>query len=158
MLSPYNISASSDKKSYEFETSSGDLYLAYFTEFSLTKPDGSELLIVCFGFSCHKAFTPTPVKIKYDPKIELTIVFLINSFFKKNDENAILYLCLNNDEKAKYRHRTFNRWFKNLDKDFIKHQIIANDFYGSILLQKSNPFKEEIISAFKYTVNIYWGI
>ncbi len=155
MLSPYNISAAADKKSYQFETSSGDLYFAYFTEFSLTKRDGSDLIIFCFGFNCRKADTLLLDKIKYDPRIELTILFLINRFFEENGEHAILYLCLNNDGKAKYRHRTFNRWFNKLNESLIKHQIILPDFYSSIVLLKSNPLKDEIINTFEHTVRIY---
>jgi hypothetical protein len=156
LLSPYSVSTSLDEKSYQFETSSGALYFAYFSEFILTKADYGELNIFSFGFS--RSGTGISVKSKYDPRIRLTVLFLINNFFKLNSKNSILYLCLNNDGKAKYRHRTFNQWFGDLDRKFIKHQIVSNDFYSSIILLKSNPLKEEIINAFKHTINIYWGI
>ncbi len=152
MLSPYSIITSDCDRNFSFQTSLGDVYFVYFTEFCLTKRNGQVLMVISFGFSC----TEKSLKTTYDPRIKSTICFILKSFLERNKDEAIVYLCLNNDGKAQYRHRIFNQWFTSFHNVYDKHEIILNDFYASIIHLSTNQRKEEIIDSFEYTVKIFF--
>lgn len=147
----YEVIASVDKKDYKFYTTSGDLYLLYFTDFTLLNITNTETKVLSVGFNCTK----NNVRNIYDPRIKSILISLMQSLFEDDEQSILFYICLNNDGKAKYRNRTFNRWFRNND-DFVKHQIIIDDFYCSIILRATHPNLYEIIDAFEYTIKTYW--
>lgn len=90
MLSPYSIITSDCDRNFSFQTSLGDVYFVYFTEFCLTKRNGQVLMVISFGFSC----TEKSLKTTYDPRIKSTICFILKSFLERNKDEAIVYLCL----------------------------------------------------------------
>jgi hypothetical protein len=51
----YEINRNEDGTSYHFTTSSGNTYIAYFTEFTLQDKDGNEVSALSFGFLCKLA-------------------------------------------------------------------------------------------------------
>ncbi|MDR3693028.1 DUF6169 family protein [Mucilaginibacter sp.] len=86
---------------------------------------------------------------------------LSKRFFYDQNDNAILYVCINNDEKARNRHITFCKWYNEFGQSFEKHSSSELHgklgFYGSILFKKDNPNKQKLIDSFYFTINI-WGL
>jgi hypothetical protein len=156
----YDVEILADGAGYKFITSQGDIYIAYFTEFILLDPLEEEISVVSFGFDCKRA----QVKKKrqhYDDMVKHTIIHIIETFFYDQSENALLYICMNNDGKARNRHIAFNKWYIEFSEGFEKHnssQALGKlDFYGSILIKKNNPNKRKLIDSFYFTIN-YWGL
>lgn len=59
----------------------------------------------------------------YDRKVSKTIEDIIEKFFRKI-ENALLYVCDDEDKKAKLRFQIFDRWYK---KSKYKKSIVKID-------------------------------
>jgi hypothetical protein len=154
----YKIHLLEDGSGYQFKTSSGDVYVAYFTEFTLLDSEENEIPVVSFGFACKRS---TEEKPRYDSKVKQTIVYIIQDFFNKQPDDAVLYMCMNNDGKARSRHVTFNNWYRELNTDLEKHSSSSEQgnsgFYGSILLKSNNPNKKKLIASFYFTIG-YWGL
>ncbi|MFW0715738.1 DUF6169 family protein [Pedobacter sp. N23S346] len=159
MSARYEINRNEDGTSYQFITFSGNTYIAYFTEFSLQDKDGNEIPTVSFGFYCKLANDEKPQR--FDAKIKRTIIYIINEFFRIQPAEAILYLCMNQGGKAKNRHITFDRWFKEAGEDLEKHDAVDEltepSFYSSIIIKSTNPEKQKFIDAFYYTIG-FWGL
>lgn len=159
MFAQYEINRNNNGTSYQFITSSGNTYVAYFTEFTLQDKNGNEIPTVSFGFSCKLANTEKPQR--YDTKIKYTIISIITEYFSAQPADAILYFCMTQDGKAKNRHITFDRWFKEAGNELEKHdapkESAQQGFYGSIVIKSTNPDKQKFIEAFYYTVE-FWGL
>lgn len=159
MSSRYEFEKLSNGAGYKFITSSGDIYIAYFTEFVLLAPTGNDLVVLSFGFTCKRS--DNKKHQHYDIKVKQTIIFIIKEFFEEQNENAILYICINNDEKARNRQITFNSWFNEFNVDLEKHNshesLGSLGFYSSILFKRNNPNKQNLIAAFYFTLE-YWGL
>ena len=91
----YDVEILADGARYEFITSAGDIYIAYFTEFILLDPFEEELSVASFGFNC-KRFDEEK-RQRHDGWVKLTIIHIIKEFFNEQTENAILYICMNKD-------------------------------------------------------------
>jgi len=63
---------------YQFTTSEGDIYIAYFTEFTLLDSDQNEILATPFGFTNKN----TRKTNRFDVPVRNTIVHLIMDFFE----------------------------------------------------------------------------
>lgn len=159
MSARYDVEILADGAGYKFITSSGDIYVAYFTEFVLLDPSEQEVSVVSFGFNCSRA--DENKRRSYDNRIKRTIIHIIETFFYDQNDNAILYLCINNDEKARNRHITFCKWYNEFGESFEKHSSSEVHgklgFYSSILFKKKNPNKQKLIDSFYFTINI-WGL
>jgi hypothetical protein len=153
----YEINGAIDGSSYQFTTSSGLIYIVYFTEFFLLDIDGHDLQVISFGFTCNN---PDAIKT-YDNSVRDTIIHIIKEFFISQPNGALLYMCTGSDGRSRNRHITFGRWFHETDSELEKHNFAAQDpessFYSSIILNISNPEKERIIEAFYHTID-YWGL
>lgn len=159
MSARYEINRNEDGTSYHFITSSGNTYIAYFTEFTLQDKNGAEVPALSFGFSCKLANGEKSQR--YDVKIKHTVIYIVNEFFGAQPAESILYLCMNQDGKAKNRHITFDRWFKEAAEELEKHnspeESAKHNFYGSILVKATNPDKQKFIDAFYFTIEL-WGL
>jgi Family of unknown function (DUF6169) len=152
----YEVIKALDGLSYQFVTSSGNHYIAYFTEFILQEEHGNELPVVSFGFSCKNESK------RHDPKIKNTLIHILNEFFTLNPNQAVFYICVNSDYKARNRYLTFNNWFNEeaigLDKYEVKVKDSSNlGFYSSIIIKSNNPLKIALKDAFYYT-HEFWGL
>jgi len=49
---------------------------------------------------------------RYDGRIKATIIHILDEFFKRNKDNAILYTCLTEDGMSRNRRDYLGRWFK----------------------------------------------
>jgi hypothetical protein len=142
----YEIEVLKDNAGYKFITFSGDIYIAYFTEFILLDTSEHDVPVVSFGFTCKRA--DEEKRSRYDIKIMYTIIHIIKDFFTEQDENAFLYICMNNDGRARHRQITFNKWYNEFGKDIEKHNSSEAHgnlgFYGSILLEKIIPVNKNL--------------
>jgi hypothetical protein len=156
LLSLYNLQQF--KEGYKFINNSGDEYYAYFTPFTLKSSDNEIIETVSFGFECKRS-DPEKRQV-YDEKTKLTIIYIINEYFKKNGDNALLYICLNNDGKARHRNITFNKWFRELGQDYERYKSKIEteqlNFFSSILVKKDNRQKEKFINVFEVTINFWF--
>jgi hypothetical protein len=155
----YEIEILEDNAGYKFATSSGDIYIAYFTEFILLDTKEQDVPVLSFGFTCKRA--DEKKRQLHDSKVKKTIIHIIKAFFNDQNDNAFLYMCMNHDGKARNRHITFNRWYNEFNEDIEKHNSSEVHgklgFYGSILFKKNNPNKQKLIDSFYFTIN-YWGL
>jgi hypothetical protein len=154
LLSLYNLT--SVPGGYEFTTNSGDVYLVYFTEFSLLDPEneGSYIETYSFGFDCRRAHPEK--KQRFDAATKATILDILKNFFDEHGEDAFLYICLNTDGMARNRRVTFGRWFRELKNDYERHQSHIDygdqDWYSALLVRQDNPEKQRYIDAYHYTL------
>lgn len=157
MSAPYDIEQADDGTSYKFATTSGLVYVAYFTEFALLDVNNQEVQVVSFGFACD---LPDKVK-RHDSRVKLTIVHIVEEFFAARSDDALLYMCMDGDGKGRNRYITFGRWFREAGSQLEKYNFASKDpgarFYSSIILNSRNPQKQRIIDAFYYTIS-YWGL
>ena len=88
-----------------------------------------------------------------DKKLQQTIFRIIEAFFQRNPE-ILLYLCETGDGKQALRSRLFIRWFKeySIHNDYyfdtIEMKAEGVDNFAAIIVQKSNPMINQIISEF----------
>lgn len=155
-MHPYKFSISPDALSYEFVTTNGLGYIVYFTVFYLMDEEMEDVDLYSFGFDCK---TPARERNEYDPRTRDTIIFILQDFFKQRNEDAIIYICQNNDNKSAGRNKLFDKWFLEFSDIFEKHnsEELYNryHFYSSIIVSKLNPFKQKFIDAFHFTIS-YW--
>lgn len=155
MSNPYSLRQSVE--GYYFVTEKGDEYFAYFTPFSLMDADGQLVETFSFGFECKRSASSN--RLQYDERAKLTLVQIIKAYFETNGENALLYICINNDGRARQRNITFNSWFSELGEGFEKYRSDGRTkklcFYSTIFVKASNTEKQKFIDAFYYTID-YW--
>jgi hypothetical protein len=145
------------KEGYKFINSSGDEYYAYFTPFTLQASETATVETFCFGFECKK-LNPGSRQV-YDEATKITIANIIKNYFESSEENAILYVCLNNDKMARHRNVIFGKWFSEFGKGYERHKSKIEteklDSYSSIIVKENNPNKQAFINAFHFTID-YW--
>jgi Family of unknown function (DUF6169) len=155
-LHPYKFTISPDRLGYEFSTANGIGYVVYFNEFFLMDRDMQDVCLYSFGFD-YKASSSN--RIEYDRKIKDTVIFILQDFFRQRNEDAIIYICQNNDSKSRGRSKLFDNWFLEFSDTFEKYdsEELYNryHFYSSIIASKYNPVKQKLIDAFYFTIS-YW--
>lgn len=91
----------------------------------------------------------------HDPKVEATILAIVNEFFRSNLE-ILLYLCDATDGREASRNRLFMRWFeKNAEpgRFTIKQahtEIEGQGIYIAIIVENRNPKLKAITDEFEY--------
>ncbi len=92
-----------------------------------------------------------------DVSVSKTIQDIVTAFFK-NIENALIYVCSQDDEKAETRFNVFNRWYKkSVIESVTKVDNIINceskgsiyTIYTSLLYQNNNPNIKYILEAYQ---------
>jgi len=92
----------------------------------------------------------------FDALVSKTIADIITAFFA-NVENALIYVCSENDEKAESRFNVFSRWYKNSSLESVtKVDNIINCesegdifiIYTSILYHNENSNVKNILEAY----------
>ena len=158
MFARYNTTLLEDENGYQFITDEGEVYIAYFTEFTLFDSEQNEVTATSFGFTNKD----TSKNRKHDPKVKNTIIYLIKEFFEQQDDSAILYICINNDSMEQNRHITFGRWFNEMNTTFERYSSLGEHaeagFYCSIIFKNSNPRRLKLIEAFYFTIAYYWRL
>jgi hypothetical protein len=99
------------------------------------------------------------LRLPHDPKVELTVLAIINEFFRSN-QDVLLYICDTSDGKEEIRNRLFLRWFDKhatpgrfticTAKAKVEHETI----YAAIIVENTNPKLSAITSDFEKTAEI----
>ena len=96
-----------------------------------------------------------------DPKIQHTIVCIIEEFFRENPD-ILLYMCDSLNQQEAMRARLFLRWFNNFDgkKDYIiRTAEIKNEDkrteYVALIVPKSHPDLDEILTFFDQEIRMF---
>ena len=124
---------------YSFVTKVGLRYKVYFHEADIIEG----ITMWWFGFETDEE-RATP----YDNRVELTIVEVLKSFLKQNND-ALVYVCSNINCQPEARFRLFNRWFTRYGSGFEKYDINNFDIYGGLICRSDFPdkiFAKTIIS------------
>lgn len=143
---------------YSFTTDSGIVYTAFFIACPLKDKDDNKHIAYSFGFERKGKFDSEKFNQPYDVKIKNTIIYIIEEFFKKNGEKALLYLCYPEDKYARHRSIIFSRWHKEELSGKIEHfkknvTYNAEALYGGVLVLKENPFIHLLLDAIDGYIN-----
>jgi Family of unknown function (DUF6169) len=107
-----------------------------------------------FEFVIDLVYLPVGIKPTLDPKIPFTIAAIFVDFFKKNNENIVIYICDSSDNRQNSRRRKFNQWlqlFKEIDIVTAETEIIDKDgtiYYNTIIVKADNSRRNDIVTAF----------
>jgi hypothetical protein len=153
---PYNFSQLHNE--FEFIT---DNYIQYSFKFT----DGAFLLtglpayISVFDVSIDVIDLGNYTSPPRDLRAETTVVAIFRQFLK-NNENSIVYVCDNLDNKQAARYRKFDTWFnRNKSTDIEKYDtyfiVEELEIYASMIAHRLNPYKEELIKVFTDQTNQY---
>lgn len=165
MLKQYNYTFNSDSGYYSFFTKRQIEYrVAFYEDFTLAScvSDNVELGNV-YQITIDKISTkPSP----FDILVSKTIKNIITSFFE-SVQDALIYICDDNDKKGLQRFSTFDRWYvKSSMTDYITklNNVIEFDLdtetiklYTSLMFHKENPNCKNIEKAFNNISNTLNG-
>jgi hypothetical protein len=158
-LQKYQISKISER-SYSFQTSAGSIYHCYFFDFSAPFSDYPELAPKVFGFNLELQFKPENLsKLPLDKRIAETVTVILKTFLHTN-ENVVVYICDNSDNREKARFHKFTNWFKTYNDGSIiqlKGMIRANNtnILNALLIHKDNPLLNDFIEAYEILNGFY---
>lgn len=149
--SRYQTNLSPITNRFNFVNSEGNLYEVYFDKNSPIIPDEDiDEYAVYMGFTRVPPFQSFDKEKDYDPRVEVTIMYLIENFFKSNKRGVLVYVCSSQEKYARQRSITFRKWFSNSTlKDKFKHlpNKFGETYTGAIYSQK-HPFSEKIEFVF----------
>jgi hypothetical protein len=150
-LTPYPFNKLSDL-SFEFETSKGITYYAYFVEYGFMFDNYPELSKNIYSFNLDVRgdwqFS------KSDDRIGLTVVEIFRRFFFSN-QNVAIYVCDSLDDRHLARKRKFDFWFWKFNNkgEILKEDGLAvidgTEIYNSVLVHKGNNNANQIFQAFR---------
>ncbi len=145
MFTPYSLTKTED--GYQFISDFGLTYFLYFSKYYLADENGDDIVVTSFGFFNE----PAQVKVN-DRRVKITIISFLISFFEKNKELGMLYICDPKDNLARHRRIIFGTWHREMDKEIEKYDCNERHsnlgYYSSLLIRADNPQKHYIISAF----------
>jgi hypothetical protein len=151
----YNYVFDNITKTYNFTTKNDILYrVAFVVDETFSTISGEEISNV-FQIIVEKANEGIE---PFDQKVSKTIEDIIEHFFRKI-ENSLIYVCSDDDEKAKLRHEIFNRWYKKskyresiikIDNiiQFHTKGLTTSKIYTSFMFHKSNSNFEKLIQIY----------
>lgn len=93
------------------------------------------------------------VRSRHDPKVEATILAIINEFFRSN-HGIMLYLCDTSDGREEYRNRLFLSWFdKNTEENRFTickahAEVEGQGLFLCIVIDNRNPKLNAITADF----------
>ena len=94
----------------------------------------------------------------FDAKVSKTIEDIVDQFFE-NEKNSLIYICSEENKKAKLRHKTFNRWYQRSEqKNKIKkvdnvihiqtNELEIQKLHTSFLFHYNNPNRFKLIEIY----------
>ena len=135
MLNHYNYVFDNITKTYNFTTKNSILYrVAFVVDETFSSISGEEISNI-YQIIIEKANEGIE---PFDRKVSKTVEHIIELFFLKV-ENSLIYVCDDADEKAKLRHKIFDRWYK---KSEHRKSIIKID--NIIQFSSENSFMNKI--------------
>ncbi len=151
MQSPYNFVFDNITNTYNFTTKNSILYrIAFVVDHTFSTIAEVEIPNI-YQIVIDKATDETE---PLDAGVSITIETIIEQFFA-NIENALVYICSDENEKSKLRFNVFNRWY---EKSKFRNKIVKIDneiklnegqiLYTSFLFHKSNPNYKTLIEVY----------
>lgn len=93
-------------------------------------------------------------KIVFDINVSTTIADIINLFYTEKAKTICIYICDSHDNRQLIRQRKFSDWFYKYSPpgifktDYTIVDSLGNSFPTSIIINKDNPYFNEIIEKF----------
>lgn len=155
MQNHYNYVFDNISSTYNFTTGNSILYrVAFIVDETFSVISGEQIPNI-FQLVIEKA---TDGLEPYDAKVAKTIENIVEEFFHKV-ENALIYVCSDDDKKARQRHKIFDLWYsKSKHKDIVTKidNIITittdkqnvEKLYTSFMFHRSNPDYEKLIGIY----------
>ncbi len=155
MQNHYNYAFDNITNTYNFTTKNNILYrVAFIVDETFSSISGEDIPNV-FQLVVEKASDELE---PYDAKVAKTIENIVERFFHKI-ENSLIYVCSNDNEKAKQRHLIFDRWYKKSEfsETVVKIDNIINitidefniqKLYTSFMFHKDNPNYKKLIEIY----------
>ena len=146
---PYSVTMRTEQV-YYFKTDVGMICtITFMDDYSIWQEGAYQFVIN------NENQVPSPL----DPKLRDTIFTMIDAFFAVNPD-ILLYICETGDGKQAFRSRLFMRWFNTysgrdayiMETAEVQEEETKN--FAALIVQKSNPKLEEILSDFNETISI----
>jgi hypothetical protein len=155
MQIPYNYTfLGGVNNSYTFVTKVGIIYEIKFKPSSYINLFDENVSKYIFEFVIEVAINETSKNPPLDVNVSETIAQIFKEFLFKHDNNIAIYICDSADGKQELRRRKFNEWFDKYQQGgFVKIDEALKDSENnlypiSLILQRNNPKRIEIIDAF----------
>lgn len=148
-LAPYKV-WTEDDRDYFIETNYDLLFrIGFMDDYAIWSSGAYQFTIN------NESHRPSP----NDEKLKATVFRIIEAFFAANPD-ILLYLCETGDGRQAFRSRLFVRWFRNysgrdayiMQTAEVQEGNIQN--FAALIVQKSNPRLNEILSEFEDTISI----
>lgn len=161
MQNLYNYVFDNITNTYNFTTKNNILYrVAFIVDETFSTISGKDVQNV-FQMIVEKA---TDEIEPYDARVSKTIEDIIERFFHRV-ENSLVYVCSDDDMKARQRHKVFDRWYK---KSQYRESVVKIDnvitirlddlniqkLYTSFMFHKSNPNYNTLIEIYNQIESI----
>lgn len=157
MYSPYKISLNEEQGFYYFFTQNNIEYRCFFTQ---SESGNNSIISLDLDSNVYYfdlvRYTKCD-KVQFDRHVSATVGHVLNTFFDKNPNTIISYICDNSDLKGEKRQFSFSKWLKVFNREpkkaLIKGSVLDTFFAGAVLL-KSHPEKDKIHKYFESELEI----
>lgn len=155
MPNHYNYAFDNITNTYNFTTKNNILYrVAFIVDETFSSIAGEDIPNV-FQLVIEKVSDKLE---PYDVNVAKTIENIVDRFFHKI-ENSLIYVCSDDNEKAKQRHLIFDRWYS---KSEFRETVVKIDniisitidefnvqkLYTSFMFHKDNPNYNKLIEIY----------
>ena len=148
-LAPYKV-WTENGRDYLIETTHDMLFrIGFMDDYSIWTTGAYQFTIN------NESHRPSP----NDLKLKDTIFRIVEAFFAANPD-ILLYICETGDRKQAFRSRLFIRWFNTYTRrdDYVMQiaevEVEDTKNFAALIVQKSNPRLQEIITEFNETISI----
>lgn len=148
-FSPYKVELINNE--YLFET---DHDIQYAISFD---PEKLSDVIFAYWFNlANRSRKPSP----NDKKIRMTIVLILEEFFRVNPD-ILLYICDNANDQQAMRSRLFLRWFNSYghqEEFYTRTEMIRDEEeenYIAIIVKRTHPELQVIIDTFDKQIAMF---
>ena len=151
----YNYAFDNITNTYNFTTKNNILYRVAFVVDETFSAISNEDIPNVFQLIIGKASDELE---PYDAKVSRTIENIVARFFQ-NEMNSMIYICSDEDNKAKTRFNIFDRWYKKSEykafiikiDNIIQFKISKNEtqkMHTSFMFHKDNPTHKELVEIY----------
>lgn len=155
MRTHYNYAFDNITNTYNFTTKNNILYRVAFVVDETFSAISNEEIPNIFQLIIDKASDELE---PYDSKVSKTIEDIVERFFH-NVLNSMIYVCSDEDDKAKTRFKVFDRWYKKSEyKSFIikidniiQFKISETEtqkMYTSFMFHQNNPTHQKLVEIY----------
>ena len=155
MQNHYNYAFDNITNTYNFTTKNNILYRVAFVVDETFSAISNEEIPNIFQLVIDKASDELE---PYDAKVSRTIENIVERFFH-NVLNSMIYVCSDEDDKAKTRFKVFDRWHKKSEykafivkiDNIIQYKISETEIqkmYTSFMFHRDNPTCQKLVEIY----------